>query len=120
MNAETRIIGWMFFPSAGGTVNIRTAIAAINTRPIAIFFGAAFGCSGTSKTYVIIKSSYKYSSGSLQVLCHYVSDIVGDFHAALARLFVEALPHLSGLLFARVIHKAHGQEPLWRSALYAG
>src|ERR671923_276681 len=118
MNAETRIIGWMSLPSAGGTVNIRTPKAAMRPMPIAIFFGAAFGCAATSKTYVIIKPSYKYSSGSLQVLRHDASDIVGDIEAALARLLAEALPDLPVRFFARVKHEAHGQEPPWRSALY--
>jgi hypothetical protein len=95
MNAETKIIGGIFLPSAAGTVNIRTAKAAIMPRPIAIFFGAAFGCAATSKTYVIIKFSYKYSSGSLNVLCNNVLDIVGDGETVLVRFIVEEFPYLS-------------------------
>src|SRR5437867_9270701 len=110
----------MSLPSARGTVNINTAKAAIRHMPIAIFFGAVFGCAATSKTYVIIKPSYKYSSGSLKVLCNDASDIVCDLKATLARLFVETLPHFLVRLFERVKHKAHSQESLWRSALDSG
>src|SRR5881628_3610215 len=112
-------MGGMSLPSAGGTVNINTAKAAIRHMPIAIFFGAVFGCAATSKTYVIIKPSYKYSSGSLKVLCNDASDIVCDFMATLARLFVETLPHFPVRLFARVKHKAHSQESHWRSSFHS-
>jgi hypothetical protein len=50
MNAETRIMGLMSCPIACGTAKRSTAKVAIIPRPIAIFFGSAFGCAANSKT----------------------------------------------------------------------